>query len=169
MHRHDVVEDYTVRVVTVSTSRFERYGRVEGIENIPEDDSSGRLIAESFGESVKAYVLVPDDVMEIRKAVIESEEDVVVITGGTGLNPSDVTIEAVEPLYDKKIDGFGEIFRMESFKEVGFNALLSRASAGISGGKAIFCLPGSKNAVRKGVEIILSTVTHILSHARGMR
>lgn len=169
MHQHDVLRDYTVRIVTVSTSRFERYGRLEGVENIPEDDGSGKLIAESFGERVKSYVLVPDDVQEIRRAVIESEEDVVVITGGTGLNPKDVTIEAVEPLFDKKIDGFGEIFRLESFKEVGFNALLSRATAGIAGNKVVFCLPGSKNAVRKGVEIILSTVTHILSHSRGMR
>ncbi|AKG92545.1 molybdopterin adenylyltransferase [Geoglobus ahangari] len=169
MHEHDVALEYTVRVVTVSTSRFEKYGRVRGVENIPEDDGSGRLIAESFGERVREYVLVPDDVQEIRRAVIESEEDVVVITGGTGLNPKDVTIEAVEPLFDRKIDGFGEIFRLESYKEVGFNALLSRATAGIVDGRVIFCLPGSKNAVRTGLEIIHSVVTHILSHARGMR
>ncbi|WP_456369892.1 MogA/MoaB family molybdenum cofactor biosynthesis protein [Geoglobus sp.] len=169
MHGHDVLREYSVRVVTVSTSRFERYGRVAGVENIPEDDTSGRLIVDSFGDRVKAYLLVPDDVQEIRRAVMEGDEDVVIITGGTGLNPRDVTVEAVEPLYDRKIDGFGEIFRFESFKEVGYSALLSRATAGIVGSKVVFCLPGSKNAVKKGVEIIQSVVTHVLSHARGMR
>ncbi|AIY90361.1 MogA/MoaB family molybdenum cofactor biosynthesis protein [Geoglobus acetivorans] len=169
MHRHEAVESYTARVITVSTSRFEKYGRIEGVENIPEDDGSGRLIAEVLGERVKSYVLVPDDAAEIRKAVVESEEDVVIITGGTGLNPGDITVEAIEPLFEKRLDGFGEIFRIESYKEIGYSAILSRATAGIIDGKAVFCLPGSKNAVRLGMEIVVSIAKHVISHARGIR
>lgn len=167
MHKHEVVEDYSVRIVTVSTSRFEKYGRVEGVEKIPDDDESGKIIAEMLGDRVKNYVLVPDSVSEIRKAVLDSSEDVVVVTGGTGLNPKDVTVEALEPLFDKKIDGFGEIFRLESYKEIGYNALLSRATAGIISNKVVFCLPGSKKAVKKGMEIINSVLKHIISHAKG--
>ncbi|MBO8178964.1 MAG: MogA/MoaB family molybdenum cofactor biosynthesis protein [Archaeoglobus sp.] len=166
MHEKDL--DYQVAVITVSTSRYEKYGEVKGVENIPEDDASGKLLVESFDASL--YFLVPDDVMLIRKAVFEAleEADVCMITGGTGLNPKDVTVEAVEPLFTKKIDGFGEIFRMLSYQEVGYSAILSRATAGIVGDKVIFCLPGSSKAVRLGIEIIKGSLKHILSHAKGM-
>lgn len=166
MHEKDV--DYKVAVITVSTSRYEKYGGVKGVEKIPEDDISGKLLVESFDASY--YFLVPDDVMLIRKAVFEAleEADVCMITGGTGLNPKDVTVEAVEPLFTKKIDGFGEIFRMLSYQEVGYSAILSRATAGIVGDKVIFCLPGSSKAVRLGIEIIKGSLKHILSHAKGM-
>jgi len=166
MHEKDL--DYKVAVITVSTSRYEKYGDVKGVENIPEDDASGKLLVESFDASY--YFLVPDDIMLIRKAVFEAleEADVCLITGGTGLNPKDVTVEAVEPLFTKKIDGFGEVFRMLSYQEVGYSAILSRATAGIVGDKVIFCLPGSSKAVRLGVEIIKGSLRHILSHAKGM-
>ncbi|WP_456329002.1 MogA/MoaB family molybdenum cofactor biosynthesis protein [Archaeoglobus sp.] len=166
MHEKDV--DYKVAVITVSTSRYEKYGGVKGVEKIPEDDVSGKLLVESFDASY--YFLVPDDVMLIRKAVFEAleEADVCMITGGTGLNPKDVTVEAVEPLFTKKIDGFGEIFRMLSYQEVGYSAILSRATAGIVEDKVIFCLPGSSKAVRLGIEIIKGSLKHILSHAKGM-
>ena len=166
MHEKDL--DYKVAVITVSTSRYEKYGGVKGVENIPEDDASGKLLVEGFDAS--HYFLVPDDITLIRKAVFEAleEADVCMITGGTGLNPKDVTVEAVEPLFTKKIDGFGEIFRMMSYQEVGYSAILSRATAGIVGDKVIFCLPGSSKAVRLGIEIIKGSLKHILSHAKGM-
>jgi len=166
MHERDI--DYEVAVITVSTSRYEKHGNVKGVENIPEDDSSGKMLVESFGAS--QYFLVPDDIVLIRKAVFEALEkaDVCLITGGTGLNPKDVTVEAVEPLFTKKIDGFGEIFRMLSYQEVGYSAILSRATAGIVGDKVVFCLPGSSKAVRLGIEIIRGSLKHILSHAKGM-
>lgn len=166
MHEKDL--EYEVAVITVSTSRYEKYGEVKDVENIPEDDASGKLLVESFDAS--HYFLVPDDITLIRKAVFEAleEADVCMITGGTGLNPKDVTVEAVEPLFTKKIDGFGEIFRMMSYQEVGYSAILSRATAGIVGDKVIFCLPGSSKAVRLGIEIIKGSLKHILSHAKGM-
>ncbi|MDI3498173.1 MogA/MoaB family molybdenum cofactor biosynthesis protein [Archaeoglobus sp.] len=166
MHEKDV--SYEVAVITVSTSRYERHGEVRGVEKIPEDDASGKLLVESF--SASQYFLVPDDVMRIRRAVLEAlvRADVCLITGGTGLNPRDVTIEAVEPLFTKKIEGFGELFRMLSYQEVGYSAILSRATAGLVNDKAVFCLPGSSKAVRLAAEIIKGSLKHILSHAKGM-
>ncbi len=166
MHEKDV--SYEVAVITVSTSRHEKYGDVKGVENIPEDDASGKLLVESFNAS--QYFLVPDDITRIQRTVLEALEgaDVCLITGGTGLNPRDVTVEAVEPLFTKKIEGFGELFRMLSYQEVGYSAILSRATAGLVGDKVIFCLPGSSKAVRLGAEIIKGSLRHILSHAKGM-
>ncbi len=167
MHAKDV--SFTVGVITVSTSRFERHGKVRGVENIPEDDESGRMIAETF-DNVTHYVLVPDCVEDIRSAVLEmiSRVDVCIITGGTGVSPRDVTIEAVEPLITKKLEGFGEIFRMLSYKEIGVDAVLSRATAGLISNKAIFCLPGSKKAVRLALEIIKPLLPHLVTHAKGL-
>jgi len=169
MHEHESVKVFRAGIVTVSTSRFRKYGHVDGVQNIPDDDTSGKLIADRMGENAVYYRLVPDDVHEIRKAVLDFDGDVLVITGGTGLNPSDVTVEALECIFDKKIEGFGEIFRAESYREIGYNAILSRATAGIVNGKVVFCLPGSEKAVRLGMDIIEKTVKHVLSHAKGER
>ncbi|MEM4156483.1 MAG: MogA/MoaB family molybdenum cofactor biosynthesis protein [Archaeoglobaceae archaeon] len=168
MHEREL--DYKVAIITVSTSRFNKYGSIMGIKNIPEDDESGMAIFEAFKGSVLDYRLVSDDLIQIRSAVFDvlRSADVCIITGGTGLNPKDLTIEALEDLFDKKIDGFGEIFRMQSFKEVGYSAILSRATAGIINGRVVFCLPGSKKAVQLGLEIIKASLKHILSHAKGL-
>ncbi|MEM0350689.1 MAG: MogA/MoaB family molybdenum cofactor biosynthesis protein, partial [Archaeoglobaceae archaeon] len=154
MHERDL--KFKLAIITVSTSRFQKHGNLRGLESIPEDDESGRLIFEEFKEEAVDYCLVPDDVLQIRSAVFEmlKKADVCILTGGTGLNPRDLTIEALESIFDKKIDGFGEIFRMKSFEEVGYSAILSRALAGVIDGKVVFCLPGSKRAVKLGVEII---------------
>uniref|UniRef100_A0A7J3M203 MogA/MoaB family molybdenum cofactor biosynthesis protein n=1 Tax=Archaeoglobus fulgidus TaxID=2234 RepID=A0A7J3M203_ARCFL len=167
---HEKELDYRVAIVTVSTSRFQRYGNLKGIKSVPEDDESGREILNSFSDKVVDYQLVSDDVLQIRLAVFESlaKADVCILTGGTGLNPRDVTIEALESIFEKRIEGFGEIFRLKSFEQVGYSAILSRATAGIVGGKVVFCLPGSKKAVKLGVEIIKTSIKHILSHAKGI-
>ncbi|WP_457548861.1 MogA/MoaB family molybdenum cofactor biosynthesis protein [Archaeoglobus sp.] len=163
---HEVEFDISFGVVTISTSRFERHGF---LREPPSDDESGRFLVEEF--NAKAYVLIPDDVMEIRRAVLDMlrEVDVVITTGGTGLNPKDVTIEAVKPLIEKEIDGFGDIFRFLSYQEVGDRAMLTRTFAGVVNGKAVFCLPGSLNAVKLGAKLIKSQVRHILTHARGLK
>ena len=105
----------------------------------------------------------------ILKAVLEMEADVVILTGGTGLNPRDVTVEALEGIFDKKIEGFGEVFRYESLKEIGYNAILSRATAGVVNGKVVFALPGSKKAVELGVKIIKDVLKHVVTHAKGLK
>ncbi len=168
MHEKEI--HYRVAIITVSSSRFEKHGSLRGIDKIPEDDESGREILNAFGDRAVYYSLVPDSILEIRSAVCDALKvaDVCILTGGTGLNPKDLTIEALEGLFEKKIEGFGEIFRMLSFKEIGFSAILSRAAAGIIDGKAVFCLPGSKRAVSLGLEIVKASVKHILSHAKGL-
>ena len=93
--------------------------------------------------------------------------DVAIFSGGTGITPTDITIETVTPFFEKTLPGFGEFFRRISFDRVGSAAVLSRAVAGVAKGKALFCIPGSPNAVRIAVEmLILSEAAHIVKHAR---
>lgn len=153
-----------IDVIISSTSRFQKYGSVLRPEEAT--DLSGRVIL----DKIKAvgydsiYRLLPDGIDPIRNAVESSSADVIVICGGTGLTHLDLTLEAVEPLFEKEIPGFGEIFRLKSLDEVGTRAILTRASAGVYHGKPIFCLPGSPNAARLGMELILAEVEHILKH-----
>ncbi len=169
MEEHEAEVDISFGVITISSSRYERYGRLKGVENIPDDDESGRILVEEL--NAKRYILVPDDKTEIISATFDMlrDVDVVVTTGGTGLSPMDVTIEALKPLVEKEIEGFGEIFRFLSYREIGERAILTRAFAGVLNNKVIFCLPGSKNAVKTGLRIIKSQIRHIISHVRGIK
>lgn len=153
-----------IEVVVVSTSRFERFGDVGSPEEA--EDLSGRAILDRLCDAGRnfTYRLVPDGVETVREAILESKADVVVLCGGTGLAPKDLTIEAAEPLFDKTIPGFGEVFRLKSLEEVGTRAILSRASAGVVGGVPVFCLPGSPSAARQGIELILAEIDHIIHH-----
>lgn len=157
VHHKDV--DVCCAVITVSTSRTEK------------TDLSGKIIRECFESAsipVVSQVLVADDAEDICRAVEEavSSANCVVVTGGTGLTADDVTIEAVSPLFRKTMDGFGELFRRLSYDEVGTRVLLSRATAGLVGGAAVFCIPGSPNAAQVASEkIIVPEIKHILTHA----
>jgi molybdenum cofactor biosynthesis protein B len=96
-----------------------------------------------------------------------SDLDVAIFSGGTGITPTDITIETVTPFFEKTLPGFGEFFRRLSFDRVGSAAILSRAVAGVAKGKALFCIPGSPEAVRVAVEmLILPEAAHIVKHAR---
>ena len=138
------------------------------------EDLSGYYIIEELkkeGNKNVYYAVIPDEKLKIIKTVIEALEkaDVVITTGGTGITRKDVTIEALSPLFDKELVGFGEIFRLKSYEEVGTAAVLSRATAGIirdKESKVVFCLPGSLNAVKTALEIIKKEAYHILKHAR---
>jgi len=128
----------------------------------PENDTSGDLLVERLteaGHRLAARALLRDDTEAVRaqlKAWIEDPTvDAVISTGGTGLTGRDVTVEAVEPLYEKKIDGFGELFRMLSYKTIGTSTVQSRATAGVAGGTYLFALPGSPGACRDGWDMIL--------------
>ena len=128
----------------------------------PENDTSGDLLVERLteaGHCLAARALLRDDTEAVRaqfKAWIEDPTvDAVISTGGTGLTGRDVTVEAVEPLYEKKIDGFGELFRMLSYKTIGTSTVQSRATAGVAGGTYLFALPGSPGACRDGWDMIL--------------
>ncbi|MGC9515566.1 MogA/MoaB family molybdenum cofactor biosynthesis protein [Methanocrinis sp.] len=153
-----------IDVVVVSTSRHQMFGSVGNPEVA--EDLSGREILDRICAAGRdySYRLVPDGVEAVRGAILASEGDVVVLCGGTGLAPKDLTIEAAEPLFDKMIPGFGEFFRLKSLEEVGTRAMLTRASAGIVRGVPVFCLPGSPSAARLGIDLILAEIDHMRHH-----
>jgi molybdenum cofactor biosynthesis protein B len=153
-----------IDAVIASTSRFKKYGEVSK----PEDatDTSGQIILEMIKAAghESTYRLLPDGIKPIRDAVCGSKADAIVICGGTGLTHLDLTLEAVEPLFEKEIPGFGEIFRLRSLDEVGTRAILTRTCAGVYRDRPIFCLPGSPSAARLGMELILAEIEHIIKH-----
>jgi molybdenum cofactor biosynthesis protein B len=136
-----------------------------------ETDISGQTISqllESRSIPVRHYAIVPDRIDAIRNELFIAlrKANCIIINGGTGLTHDDCTIEAVSPLLEKRIEGFGEFFRMKSVGQIGTASMLSRAVAGIIDGKAVFCIPGSTPAVTLATsELILPEITHILSHA----
>jgi molybdenum cofactor biosynthesis protein B len=104
----------------------------------------------------------------IREILESPKVDALISTGGTGITPADVTIEAVKPMLEKELPGFGELFRHLTYQELGSAAVMSRAMAGVAKGKAVFCLPGSPHAVKLCLErLILPETAHIVLHARG--
>jgi len=134
-----------------------------------ETDSSGKLIIdrlEAAGHQVVDYEILPDDPAGIRAHVesrCASTSEAILITGGTGLSIRDTVYEAVSPLLEKRLDGFGELFRMLSFEEIGATAMLSRAVAGVRNRTIVFAMPGSPDAVRLAMErLILPTLGHII-------
>jgi molybdenum cofactor biosynthesis protein B len=138
------------------------------------DDLSGRALAEELAAfTLVRHVIVPDEPERIsafvRDVVAADEADAIVFTGGTGITVRDRTVEALEALFEKKLDGFGEQFRRLSWDQVGARAMLSRATAGTVGACIVFALPGSEKGARLGArELIVPIVAHIsdLLHGR---
>jgi molybdenum cofactor biosynthesis protein B len=145
------IKPVRIAVLTISDTRDE------------ESDTSGLVLAERIqaaGHELADRAIVKDDIAQIReqiKAWVASRSvDVIVTTGGTGITGRDVTPEAVEPLFDKKLDGFSVIFHLVSYQSVGLSTLQSRAVAGIVDGVFVFCLPGSNGAVKDGWDKVIS-------------
>ncbi|MTW20586.1 molybdenum cofactor biosynthesis protein B [Allochromatium palmeri] len=137
-------------ILTVSDSRDEA------------GDTSGRLLrerAEAAGHAVVAREIVRDDVYQLRAVfsrwIADPEIEVILSTGGTGVTGRDSTPEAIAPLLDKQVEGFGELFRQISFEEIGASTLQSRALGGLANGTFVFCLPGSTGACRTAWDRIL--------------
>lgn len=157
-HKRGEVPKARVFVLTVSDTRDER------------TDTSGPAIVrllEEAGHTVTGRQIVRDEPAEVqrilRHQLAEPDADVIITTGGTGISSRDTTYEAVATLLQKRLDGFGELFRTISYQEIGSAAMLSRACAGIAGGKVLFVLPGSENAVRLAMtRLILPEVGHVL-------
>jgi len=127
----------------------------------PKDDESGDVLQQRLtdaGHKLAARDIVRDEVSEItaklQQWIDDPNVDVVIATGGTGLTGRDVTPEAFEAIYEKKIDGFGELFRMLSYQKIGTSTIQSRATAGLAGGTYLFALPGSPGACKDGWDII---------------
>lgn len=152
-------------VLTISDTRTE------------ETDEGGQLLRsllESDGHRVTRYRIVRDDLWQVRATVVtwvtDDEIDAVITTGSSGVAPRDIAFEAIAPLLDKTLDGFGELFRQLSFGEIGSAALMSRAFAGVANGKVIFCLPGSPQACQLAMQkLILPELRHLVWTVRGQK
>jgi molybdenum cofactor biosynthesis protein B len=168
-HKAAAPKQLNFAIFMCSTSRYQQLQKGEKI-----DDVSGELIEallKNAGHKVRFKKIIADDkvlIQEAVKSVLDSADlDAAVFCGGTGIAPSDVTIETVSPILEKTLPGFGEIFRRLSYDKVGSAAVMSRAVAGVAKGKALFCIPGSPDAVRVSVEmLILPEAPHIVRHAR---
>jgi molybdenum cofactor biosynthesis protein B len=136
-------------------------------------DESGKLLVDgikSVGHTVSSCNFLKNDAVAIQlklnELLADSSLQVIITSGGTGLSHLDLTVEAVTPLLQKKMDGFGELFRHLTYQEIGTGSILSRAVAGISQGKVVICLPGSVKAVKLALEkIILSEIGHMVREA----
>ncbi len=154
-HRKHARANLRIGIITASDTRT------------TETDESGRLIKtmlEAAGHQVAYYEIIPDEPDRIAKAIIEhlSHLDGIITNGGTGISARDSTFEAVRSLLHKELEGFGELFRMLSYQEIGSAAFLSRATAGVRAGKLVVSLPGSPDACRLGMEkLLLPELGHI--------
>lgn len=161
-HRAEAPPSVRCFVLTVSDTRSEA------------TDSGGRAIADlltSHGHHVSARRIVRDEPAQVSAVVREQLEDgaldAIITTGGTGITSRDSTFEAVSGLLEKTLVGFGEIFRMLSYEEIGPAAMLSRATAGLAKGKIVIALPGSEHAVRLAMtKLILPELGHMVREAR---
>jgi molybdenum cofactor biosynthesis protein B len=160
-HRHEAPRSVRVFVITASDTRGEA------------EDESGAFLREALlaaGHALAGYRIVRDEPEAIRAALAEAAgagADAVVVNGGTGIAARDRTYEAVEALLEKRLDGFGELFRMLSFAEIGAAAMLSRAVAGTWGGRAVFSVPGSRAAVRLAWEKLIGPeLGHVVRELR---
>lgn len=161
-HRAEAPRAVSVQVITVSDTRT------------IETDTSGRAIAdllEGAGHRVAGRTILKDEPADVeaavRRAIADLDVDVVITTGGTGITSRDSTYEAVDRLLEKRLDGFGELFRMLSYPEIGAAAMLTRATAGLAGGTIVIALPGSEHAVRLGMEkLVLPEIGHLVREAR---
>lgn len=156
-HRKTAPKSVQVFVLTISDTRTE------------ENDTSGDTIVGllvTSGHVLSGRAIVKDDPADVRAAItnaVVGSTQVIITTGGTGITSRDSTYEAIDSMLHKRIEGFGELFRMLSFQEIGSAAMLTRACAGTIGRTAIFALPGSENAVRLAMtKLILPEIGHVV-------
>ena len=171
-HRAQAPKTLRAAVITVSSSKFDYlWSKNKSLEET--EDASGKYLIEelkSQGHQVVFYTIIPDHfglIQEMVDHVISTySPDVIITTGGTGISGADVTIEALEEIFEKTLDGFGEFFRKASFDEIGSAGMLSRAQAGVVAETLVFSLPGSPNACRTGMNLLRKELTHLVKHLR---
>jgi molybdopterin adenylyltransferase len=160
-HKHHVHANVNCAVIIISGTRTEQ------------TDESGKLIMDNLkqaGHTVTAYSILKNDAAEILNKISELFKDgntqVIITSGGTGASHLDITIETISPILEKKMDGFGELFRSLTYQEIGTGSILSRAMAGIVKGKVIISLPGSLEAVKLAMgKIIIPEIAHLVREA----
>lgn len=164
-HKDKAQRSVRCAVITASDTRTE------------ETDTSGKKIKDLLAanhHSVVSYQILKDEPVQIATAVHtlleQPEVDAIIINGGTGIAPRDTTFEAIQGLLEKEISGFGELFRMLSYQDIGSAAMMTRATAGVAKGKVVVSLPGSTGAVELGMtKLILPELGHMLFLLRGER
>ena len=169
-HKAKAPKTLNFGIYICSTSRYKLMQQGEAAISDVGGDTMVDLLRNA-GQNVLFKKIIADDKAMISDAVQQAlnmpDLDVAIFSGGTGITPTDVTIETVSPFFEKTLPGFGEFFRRISFDRVGSAAVLSRAVAGVAKGKALFCIPGSPDAVHVAVEmLILPESPHIVKHAR---
>jgi len=160
-HKQQAPQSVSCAVLTISDSRTEQ------------DDESGRLLKEKLsqnGHRVVFYSILKNEAESIEKKIYEllgqEELQVIITSGGTGVSHRDITVETVSPILEKKLDGFGELFRFLTYQELGTASIMSRAIAGVARGKVIICLPGSPGAANLAMDrVILPEIGHLVREA----
>lgn len=160
-HKQQAPRSVRCFVITVSDTRTEQ------------TDQSGRAIAgllTAAGHDVVGHVIVKDDATLVRstfeRQLASLDADVIISTGGTGITSRDTTFEVVDSLLEKRLHGFGELFRMLSHQQIGSAAMMSRATAGLAAGHIVIALPGSEAAVRLAMEkLVLPELGHLVQQA----
>lgn len=155
-HKEKSPKVISVAIITFSDTRNQ------------ENDVSGKFIINSLkekGHKIVFYKILKEDKENITKEFEEllqnKDAQVIITNGGTGISKRDIAIECISPFFEKKLEGFGEIFRSLTYEEIGSSAIMSRAISGVAKGKIIFCLPGSINGVKLAMEkIILNEICH---------
>ncbi len=172
-HKSKALKVLNFGIYICSTSR---YNQIEQGEKEISDVGGDTIVdlLKNGGQNVLFKTIIADDETQIQDAVMyvmgKADLDVAIFSGGTGITPTDITIETVTPFFDKTLPGFGEFFRRISYDTLGSAAVLSRAVAGVAKDKAIFCIPGSPDAVKTSVEmLILPEAPHIVKHVREQR
>ena len=159
-HQEQSSDDIICGIITLSDSR-----KSEKL------DLSGQYIADEIKSryTLKSRIIIPDEKENLIDAINKMSNDdidVILTNGGTGLSSRDITVETVESLFEKEITGFGELFRAKSFEEIGSAALLSRATAGVYNKTIIFSMPGSPNAVKTAMSLIIDELPHFVHHIK---
>ncbi len=156
-----------MQLVTVSSGRYAK--KRDGEPFTDEGGDVAEKEVRKSGHTVSGRTLISDEAAMIRKAVkgfLAGTDDVLLLTGGTGVSSRDVTIETVRPFFEKEITGFGELLRRLSYDEVGSAAMMTRATAGVAKGKLLVCMPGSPGAVRTALRATAGDFPHIVYVAR---
>ncbi|MCW4029423.1 MAG: MogA/MoaB family molybdenum cofactor biosynthesis protein [Candidatus Bathyarchaeota archaeon] len=169
-HKSHAPKTLTFGVFICSTSRAQQLASGEKKVSDVGGDKIVELLQKA-GQKVVFKKIIPDDETALQDAAMYAlgveNLDVAIFSGGTGITPTDITIETVTPFFEKTLPGFGEFFRRISYDKVGSPAVLSRATAGVAKGRAFFCIPGSPDAVQTALEtLILPEASHIVKHAR---
>jgi molybdenum cofactor biosynthesis protein B len=165
-HRRESPPTVKIGVITLSDSKYKDHLQSN------QTDVSGRIITDAVENKheIVSYSIIPDEsellLSKVDDIIDNKNADVIITTGGTGIGSRDITIETFKTIFEKELSGFGEIFRYETYKELGTGALLSRATAGVYKKTLIVSIPGSPNAVKLGLKIILPELRHLVKHLK---